>query len=32
MPAGGKVLVYSAGYGSAELGAFNLNIRTKSLM
>lgn len=31
IPAGGKVLVYSAGYGSSELGNFNLNLRTKSL-
>jgi hypothetical protein len=31
IPAGGKVLVYSAGYGSTELGNFNLNLRTKAL-
>jgi hypothetical protein len=31
IPANGKVLVYSAGYGSSELGNFNLNLRTKAL-
>ena len=31
IPAGGKVLVYSAGYGTTELGPFTLNLRTKAL-
>lgn len=31
IPAGGKVLVYSSGYGTSELGPFNLNLRTKAL-
>jgi len=31
IPAGGKVLVYSAGYSATQLGAFNLNLRTKAL-
>ena len=31
IPAGGKVLVYSSGYGTSVRGAFNLNLRTKAL-
>jgi hypothetical protein len=31
IPPGGKVLVYSAGYGSTVLGNFNLNLKTTKL-
>jgi hypothetical protein len=31
IPAGGKILVYSAAYSSGEVGNFNLNLKTKSL-
>jgi hypothetical protein len=31
IPPGGKILVYSAGYGSSEVGPFNLNLKTTKL-